>query len=279
MTESLNSAYFIPDEERGISLPALQAETYKPVNTKQSVSMGFSPESVELIPEAVREMFGFRQVEAVYADGDAEVQLHIPTVDVRWVIVRRPSLFVYDKDSGEYSELVKGMKFAGTKKVTAAKLFLACVCDGTLVLDESDLPQLFTLKLTSSKTNLIGGPRSEPGDGTIESLNRGLCKHYNTRGWLTHLVSVAIKAVPEKFSQRNGDQSSLGIKFALDGNAKVLPEESQKILFDFVQTPQVVDLVKDPFGVLQKRSQEQPIAPASQGYQESEYEEYDAIPF
>ena len=70
----------------------------------------------------------------------------------------------------------------------------ACVLDTPedsehLVKDDLGQIQLFSLKLTSTKTMFINGK----DEGSIASLNKALCKNAKTRGkWLAHLVSVEL---------------------------------------------------------------------------------------
>lgn len=280
MTElTINKQYAIEDESRGQSFPALQATDYQPKNSKVVVNIGLSDESTGMLTDDAIFKLKFETETVSY--GETEVTLHIPTSEVRWVIVGRPKLFLFDKDNGEYSLLQKGQKLKGTKKVTIAKLFLGCVCNGELLLTDEGKPQLFTLNLKSSKTALIGGYRSQPGDGTIESLNKGLNKHYDCKGWLTHLVSVDIKAVPERFTSGSGE-SSLGIKYVLEGSARILPEEQQKMMFEVANDREIKEIINDPFRVgSPSQAQEQPSSQQSSSQTETVEEEidYDEIPF
>jgi hypothetical protein len=245
--QTLNVNYAIEEEDQGSRYPALQAETYKPVSLKQPIRIGLSQESVELLGGDALKALKCETVPAIYKGGDVEVDISVPTATLRWVIVGRPQIFLFDKDQEKYEHWPRGLKLAGTKKVTASRVLMACLCDGEILTDEAGLPQAFTLNLKSSKTQLVGGYNSKPGDGSIASLNKGLCDHWKQKGWLTHLVSVALKAVPEKFTQRNGDQSSLGVRFVLDGNASVLSEADQKTMFEFSQLSEIVEAVRNPF--------------------------------
>jgi len=245
--QTLNTSYALQEEDQGTRYPALQAETYKPTSLKQSVRIGMAQESAEMLSEDALKLLKCETVPVTYKDGDVEIDLLIPTATVRWVIVGRPQIFLYDKDAEQYERWPRGMRLAGTKKVTASRVLMACLCDGKLLIDDAGLPQAFTLNLKSTKTELVGGYNSKPGDGSITSLNKGLCDHWKQKGWLTHLVSVALKAVPEKFTQRNGDQSSLGVRFVLDGGATVLSDADQKTMFEFSQLSEIVEAVQNPF--------------------------------
>ena len=245
--QTLNTSYALQEEDQGARYPALQAETYKPSSLKQAVRVGMSQESAELLSEDTLKALNCEVVSATYKGGDVEVEILVPKSTLRWVIVGRPQLFLFDKDQEKYEHWPRGMKLAGTKKVTASRVLMACLCDGKLLADDAGLPQPFTLNLKSSKTQLVGGYSSKPGDGSIASLNKGLCDYWKQKGWLTHLVSVALKAVPEKFTQRNGDQSSLGVRFVLDGGATVLSDADQKTMFEFSQLSEIVEAVQNPF--------------------------------
>lgn len=276
---TLNKNYVIEEDQKGQAFPAIQANDYQPKNTKVEIKMGLSEESLNLLDSSAVELLAPTPEQVFY--GESEVSFFAFSPEVRWVIVGRPSLFVLDKESGEYSQLERGMKLAGTKKVTVSKLFLCCVCNGELILNAEGNPQIFTLNLKSSKTTLIGNYKSQPGDGTIASLNTGLAKHYQAKGWLTHLVSVGIKAIPEKFTSKTGD-STVGIKFVLEAGAKPLTEQQQQIMFELARDPETIEMIKDPFGLKSKTSGATEASSSNQQQHASEDDmsvDYDEIPF
>jgi hypothetical protein len=134
------------------------------------------------------------------------------------------------------------------------------VGDEVLLNDEGEV-QIFTLKMTSNKTALIGGYNdkdfgvSRNAEGkTLTALNAGLEAHYNTSGWLTHLVSVDLVAYPYVFTSSSSKESSMGIRFGLEGNARPLSQASQELAFNVCTNPKFQVKFSDPFGLNQKDS-------------------------
>lgn len=167
----------------------------------------------------------------------------------RFVILGIPKVFIYDKETGEYSHPQRGVRLAGTGKVTATRIPMAVIKpNGEFILDGEGQPQVFTLKLTSSKTALLNGDKYDPEFKSITGLNKALQAHFKkSRASLTHLVSVGLGVAPKKFTSRQGDQSSIGIMFTLEGNAKPLPESDQGLTFALVAQEDFKAFLADPF--------------------------------
>ena len=47
--------------------------------------------------------------------------------DVRWIFLNLPQVFLFDKKTKQISYPERGVKLAGSDKVTIAKCFLACL--------------------------------------------------------------------------------------------------------------------------------------------------------
>ena len=106
--------------------------------------------------------------------------------DLRWVFLTIPKVFLLDKKTKQISYPERGIKLAGTSKVTIAKCFLACISGDNLVLDVDGLPQIFTLKLTSTKTQLIGNLDNQGETHTLNSINTSLQKYLSSRENFIH---------------------------------------------------------------------------------------------
>ena len=167
---------------------------------------------------------------------------------LKFIFLNIPRIYLQDRDTKEICVPERGVKLFGTNKVTLAKCFLACQVGDKLLLDVYDTPQIFTLKLTSSKTVLIGY-QTDTKNQTILSLNREIQKHFKTKDNLVHLVSVNIQPTVKKFVSSHNGKSSLGVDFELIGNAKVLPESQQQQIFDLINNQEVADILNDPFGL------------------------------
>lgn len=241
----LNPNYAVAMDEQGQQYPALQAVDYQP-KPGQNVRFALSDDSADLLTQDAYDKLQLEKVTTYYGDNEAEVnQIN---AEFRCVLLGFPKLFVYDKDERTYSHLSRGLKLAGTGKVTATRLLIAIMIDGDFLYDAEGSIQLFTLKLTSTKTKFLQGDRNDPSFRSMKDLNDALLKHYKIkRGCVLHLVSVAIKIKPEKFTSRASGASSFGIMFEFDGNAKPLTEEHQALLYHLAQSDEVTEFLQDPF--------------------------------
>lgn len=269
---TINTAYLIESDADRLSYPALQADIYQPRSISEAISIGLAEDSFNVLPESSQSLLNAESKLVTFGDNDV---LFFALGTVRIVLLGMPKLFKVNKDTGEYSHLVKGQKLAGTKTVTIARMFVLLLSDqGAFILGNDGNPQVFTLNLKSSKTELLGNAKSQAGDGSIASLNNGLRKHYKvSKGWLAHLVSVLIVAKPQKFTSSKSKESSMGIMFSFEGNAKILPELMQKQVFDLLQDDDLKQVMSDPFGLGESTASN----PASESI--SEVEDMEAIPF
>ena len=261
----LNTQFAIEADERGALFPALQATNYKPSSLTPKIAKGMnaddlvtvdgvtyerslmalSDESLGMLDEAQAALLNTAKVMCSFKDDGSEAPMNALPDAVRFVVLAKPKLFKLNKDTGDVSYLQRGDKLAGTKNVTIARLFLACVVNGVPIVTEDGEVQIFTLKLTSSKTELIGKGEEK---GTIAGLNAALCKHFKaSRQWFTHLVSVAIAPNPRRFVSKASGEASVGIMFEMVGGAQPLPVEAQQQIFDLVSTPKFKELADDPF--------------------------------
>lgn len=243
-TATLLSEYALPDTQQQ-KYPAFQADDYQPKSLKSKINICLAESSVELLsPESIEQLN--LEIKPV-TFGENEANVFVPRSTVEFVFLGLPRLFLYDKETQRYEALTSGTKLAGTKKVTAAKLFMCVAIAGELLLDNDAQPQVFTLNLKSSKTSLLKAKFPSAGDGTLHSLNAALTKHYHLKGWITHLASVKLHAMPEKFTSSVSGDSSLGIKFALDGTATPLSEPNQKAMFELLQHPDLLADLQNPY--------------------------------
>lgn len=278
--ETLNTSYAIPTEERGQQHPAIQASDYQPRGKDVPVNLVLSPASFDLLSDSAQALLPAVNTIPCYYGDETQDMIVIPDA-VRWVPLGKPKLFKQDKSTGDVNELRRGDKFKGTNWRTATRLSLAAVIGhdskttGQVLLDGDGNPQIFTLKLTSSKTKLLSSRDAE--DSTLDSLNQAILKHKKlSRMSLLHLVSVGLKAVPTKFEGEK--DSSWGVMFQFDGGARELPEPIQSQMFTFVQSEAVKELLQNPFGIGAQpqgnNNESQPYAAESVDYADA-----DAIPF
>jgi hypothetical protein len=245
--EGINADYGIAMDESGPKLPALQATTYQPRTMSEKVSLCLSEESFDMLDpnSGVAELC----TPEVCNFGEDDVTMWKLPDGCRYIVLGVPRLYILDKDTGLYSYPVRGEKLAGTKRVTATRLTLAMLKpDGEMLLGLDGRPQLFTLKLTSSKTCLVTGDKYDPEFKSIQDMNKALQAHFKKRGVsLTHLVSVGLAVTPKKFTSRASGETSTGIMFTLATGAKPLPDSQQLLMFELLQDAEVLGMIQDPF--------------------------------
>ena len=241
----INPQFAIPSSISEQKYPALQVTNYKPRTEEDEINFCLSESSLNLL-FTEGNLFETEVVECIY--GRDRVLMHQITSKVRWVFLNIPRIFLQDKTTKEISLPQKGVKLFGTNKVTVAKCFLACLVEDKLLLDIEGLPQIFTLKLTSSKTQLIGY-QDQSKNKSILALNKEIQKHFKTRDNLVHLVSIDLKVRAKEFISNYSGDSSLGVDFQLVGNAKVLKQEHQQQVFNLVTNEEIQSLFDDPFNL------------------------------
>lgn len=229
----------------GLGFPALQALTYEPKLLSDKVPLCLSSEAVDRLSE---ETYAALSCEIEMTNYGAEdVAMHVIKAHVRWIILGSPALFVMHKDDKTIAPLAKGK--LGEGYVTATRLFLFCLAGDKILTDHEGTPQIFTLKLTSTKTKLVSGDRTDKS-GSIAALNEAVMKHYKKSGKLSmvHLVSVVLDTKVEALTSSRTGKTSKSVLFTIE-KAKPLPEVLQAQTFAMVQSEEVKELLRDPFGL------------------------------
>lgn len=261
--DGLNVSYGVKIEGLGQSYPAIQATTYQPRTMGESIQLCISEESFDLLSGQAREAINPTAISCNFG-GDDVLMMAIGS-ELRFVMLGKPRVLCLDKETGEVTQLQKGMKLAGTKKVTATKLIMASVHGDTVLEADDGTPQIFTLKLTSNKTALVDGDRSNPEMRSLDAMNTKLLKHYGLRRtWLGHLVSVQLGVKPEKFTSKASGQSSVGIRFELMGGARPLPDPVQQRMGLLAQSEEVQELLKNPFASSNQEQHDSPAPPSAE---------------
>lgn len=269
--DGLNTSLALPSDERGINLPALQALTYQPRALSEAIPLCLSGESVDLLLESEAAKLGLEAAIANY--GGDDVTIFGITAPVRWVVLGIPRIFSVDKSDGTYHPLERGRSLREMGRVTATRLSMLCVVGNAFLMADGGVPQVFTLKLTSSKTGLVEGVKGDDSMKNLKDLNKVLQGHYKLRGVsLLHLVSLEIRAIPKKFTSKYSAESSIGVLFILEGGARPLPPEMQKLSHEVASSSDVQAMLKDPFRLAQATIQAVP-EPQSAAYS------FDDVPF
>ena len=245
-TVALNSAYAMEDES-GARFPWLQADEYKPRNLKETVNLCIPEAALELLADDAMDGIESQPITTIFGEDEG---LAYVFKNVRWIILTKPTTaFAQNKDDGSIKKIFKGMKF-GDEWKSVSRLYLACIVGDSIMVDDQGTPQIWQMKLSGLKTQWIDGKIE---DKTIAELNKSLCKHYKVKkGWITHLVSVAISAFPRNFSSAiKSKESSIGTMFgfAAEDKAKPLSEANQKLVFELVSSDDFKAMAKDPFGI------------------------------
>ena len=256
-TEEFDADLAQEGEGGGLRYPAIMADTYKPANTKTKVVLGFTEPHLDLLDDRADGLVRG----AVAIEYGEDIEQFSPVSDgVRWVVLSQPRLFAENQETKEISGLTKGMSDRGEK--TVAKVLLGCLLGGKLILDSEGLVQVFTLKLKSTKTNLVGnrtdkdgGVEKNAGYSTIASLNnavRANCKGAAKNAWVAHLASIELLAVSELFTKSGGDgkkkaDSSMGIRFIFGEGAKQVPRDEAKKIVELIEMEEFKEFAKNPF--------------------------------
>ena len=276
--------YAIESESSGTRYPHIQADNYLPSNLKAIIRLGSPNTALELLP-VESPLFTAVDFESfMFGDDGEETTLGLFNGSVRWIVLFRPKIFGLVKAENRVVPLLKGLKERG--EVTVSQLLLGCVVDDVLILDNDGKPQVFTLKLKSSKTSFVGkesekdaGQERNNGHRTIAQLNKAIVNKSGGKSgqWMAHTVSVEIGAVPEKFTNADG-KSSWGIRFVfpVGSVAKPLNAANSKAIFELVTSDEFKEFATDPFGLAKKN----PIAEAPQNAAPTgEWTDEDGMPF
>jgi len=265
---AINTQYGVESGQSGQRYPAIQASSYEP-KANEDIVLILSEGSVEAMNPDYAAKVVSDSISVDYCD---RLMFTINPL-ARFVVLAMPRMFSMDKATKEIFPLAKGQKLKPLNRVTAARLLLAMIIGDELVVDTDGNPQIFTLKLTSTKTNLIGGDRDAVGASTIHSLNKSLGEHFKAKSqWLTHLVSINIKAIPDKFINLETGKSKVRTLFSLAGGAKALSSDNQRVLFNLITSDDFKALAADPFHLSGKVA-------AADGFEPVTFDDSDEIPF
>jgi len=278
MVQGLNASYGIAEESSGQRYPAVQAATYQPHPDDEGkpVPLVLSEDSMALLGDDWAAHCPIETTTCRYGK-EREEMVKIPD-NIRWVALGRPRMFAMKKDDKSIHALQKGVRLKENGMVTATRLLLCAVVNGHIIEAADGSPQLFTLKLTSTKSKLVDGDRNDPDFSCLASLNNSLCKAYKLRKQsLLHLASVSIQAIATEIS--NATEASMGVIFQFKGGAKALPDADQKRMFMLAQSDEVKEFLSDPFNLAGKTASPDDAPQAPVDNDAAEVEDYDDIPF
>jgi hypothetical protein len=264
----LELEYGVDPEASGLGLPAIQATNFQPATIPKSVIprmgadeyvqvgdtyfdrsfMALGDKAFELLdPQQAARLGATEKRDRPIKKAD-ECLFYVLPESVRYVVLVQPRKYVRDRKTKEnIRPLGKGDRLKEMGLETVVKLLIALVVDDAPILDGDGRVQVFTLKLNSTKTNLVSDYRNKEAK-SIESLAEKLKERYKTSKWLTHLVSLSIVVTPQQFKNAEGETSE-GIIFELSGNAKALNKEAQKAIAVLVSSEYFKAIAADPFGL------------------------------
>ena len=227
--------------------PALQPTTYQP-SLDSTIHFCLGESSVDLLADNIKNEWKSNPKETHFTnDSDVQTSYILPN-GLQWVFLGFPKTFMRNKaDKRDVRPFQSGFKLKQNGFESVTKLFLAAIANEKPILDNNGDIQVFTLLLNSSKTKLIEGYKQPAEYRSLKKLNGWLIKKFNlapNQLWL-HLASVPFSAKPEKFS--NGEASSIGVMYQIDGMPVVLPPETQKQLSVLASSDIIKALLSDPF--------------------------------
>lgn len=253
----INASYGAELASKGQKYPALQPDIRKVENIKTVVNLCLNDTSLGLLSEQAAKYFGSTP-KTVCFDGENDQTVYILPEGIRWVVMGFPQTFMQHKsDSANIRPLQKGFKLAENNFKSATKLLMAAIVDDGFVLNSDGAIQLFTLKLTSSKTKLT--KNVDPKDKEyrcLTRLNDTLIKRDNLprQSWI-HCVSVSIGTETRKFTSGVDGSSSFGYLYTLVGGARNLSDALAKQSFMLSQSNEVKEFLKDPFGIYKPKGE------------------------
>lgn len=244
LTELLN--YAIPAKVRGQLYPALQVNSYRPAMDSQ-IFWVLNPESANLLCKSARDTLQLTEVMCHYENPTLMYRIN---TDIRFAVIAQPETFTLHKDSKVVDYLREGVTFKNNGLVSTTKVMLVPIVGGKPVLNDNGIPQIVTLKLTSTKVLLIKNRDSSVP--SLDTLNRDLCTQLKKGSgiWLLHLTSIGLTPTPRKLSSATDPKlSSVATVFDLDPTPQLLDREYLPGIFALAQTQEVLDYAANPFGI------------------------------
>lgn len=270
MTFTLDLSYAQPDTQSQL-YPALQADNYQP-KLKDKVSICLSEDSFLLLSEDTKNLLEFELLEAEFKGQPTDV---FKPKEIRLIPLAMPLSFCFHKESQRYRIIAAGVGFKGNGLVSASKIHFCAVSDKSLLLDDDGQPQIFTLNLKSSKTQLIKPMKPVKGDGSLFSWNEQMKSEYKAKGWLLHLFGFKLSAKPQTFTSASSGESSVGIIFELTDPQPIAPEH-QKLVTERLQDPILKESIKNPYKIGEVAPQP---AIKSDGHLGYEVDDFTEIPY
>lgn len=257
----INASYGAELASKGQKYPAIQPDIRKVESIKTVVNLCLNDTSLGLLSENAAKFFGSNP-KTVCFDGENDQTVYVIPEGIRWVVMGFPQTFMQHKsDAANIRPLQKGFKLAANDFKSATKLLMAAIVDDGFVLNSDGAIQLFTLKLTSSKTKLTKNVDAEDKEyRCLTRLNDTLIKRDNLprQSWI-HCVSVSIGTETRKFTSKSttsaNGSSSFGYLYTLVGGARNLPDALAKQSFMLSQSNEVKDFLKDPFSIYKPKGE------------------------
>lgn len=252
---ALNPKYIVEEESQGTSLPSLQADDYSP-KKNQKLKIVLNETSWELISDDVKESIAFEEHAIDWDDGKGDQPMY-EIEDARWVILSRPRIYNLHRETNQVTRgYIKDADYGKNYK-TVSRIALACLVGDELLKGDDGEVQVFTLKLTSTKTTWIKKEKR-----SIHALNNAVKKGMGARGnnWVCHLVSNDIIAYPHvAVSAKNGEKSnSTRFGFAEGSAAKNLSEENCALTHALITSDEFRELADSGFGLIREGQEQAP---------------------
>jgi hypothetical protein len=236
--------YAVPSQQTQQRYPALQVSNYRPSADSKPVWV-FSDGSAAIFSESARDLLKLQPIVCHY---DEPVEMFQPTAQMQFAVMAYPKVFTQHKESKKVDFLRKGVMFKENNLVSIAKLLLCPIVDGTPLEDDNGVPQIVTLKLSSTRAGLVKSQRAD--DLTLDRINREYLKSAGrSSGWLLQLAAIGITPIVRKISSSSDPKlSSMAIDFALDIG---IPLDSSHWagMAALAQSQELLDYNANPFNI------------------------------
>jgi hypothetical protein len=207
-------------ESGAISYPSIQITNYSPTPNDR-VKFCLSPATAENLGESSADLIDLKPEICYYKSGDVPM---MATDSIGFVLLKQPKLLAQNRSSGELIPANEG-DYRNGQHVSITWLIVAITAKNDFVRDKNGQIQPFTLKLTSSKTKLVGNANASD---SLLGLNKVIQQRLKIPSkFLLYLVSFELYLICSRFTSKSDpSKSSFAIDYRINKKSvKMLPKE------------------------------------------------------
>ncbi|NEQ53717.1 MAG: hypothetical protein F6K11_26890 [Leptolyngbya sp. SIO3F4] len=273
------------------SLPYLVASNYKPQTLEDELHLCVTMEVLDKLSKSAQEVIlaAAGGTENIALGGKREQAVNMSAA--RWILPARPARGFVDEKTGENQSRIRrqipGEEWNPKTMTSATRLFLFCIINDQVLVDDSGSPQLFTLNLSGSNRGKWVYSDKDFNGCHIDGLNKywiDKCRRQlkdanqpsnliKSNSWVLHLCSIQIEPVPYATTYEGTTNIHAKYHFVPNSQPENLSPENQKLVSSFIRSEYFQELKKDPFGV--DRKQQESIGTEGQDYMSRPMDSYE----